>query len=254
MDYWIYPVAIIGGFVAGFINTIAGNGSAITLTILMEMMGLPGNVANASNRVGLLAQTGISVWVFNKEGKLKPDRLTWLMVAIMFVGAMGGLWLASTISNEEFKSVFSYLMVMMLFLILVRPKRWLKPSDSANRPSIWFMAPFLLMMGFYGGFIQMGMGLFFVAFAVLIAKYDIIEGNAVKLLCVGTYTVVVLAIFAWQGLVDWKAGGLIAIGQVAGGWTCARFASRHPLAGKIAYYVLVVIVVLAIVRLFFDVI
>ena len=70
MDWWVYPVAIIGGFLAGFINTLAGNGSAITLTILMEFMGLPPNVANASNRVGIFSQSIVSTWVFNKKGKI----------------------------------------------------------------------------------------------------------------------------------------------------------------------------------------
>ncbi|MDX5404762.1 MAG: sulfite exporter TauE/SafE family protein, partial [Bacteroidota bacterium] len=51
---------IIGGVGAGIINTLAGNGSAITLTLLMAM-GLDANMANATNRVGAALQTLTSV-------------------------------------------------------------------------------------------------------------------------------------------------------------------------------------------------
>jgi uncharacterized membrane protein YfcA len=56
MEWYIYPIAVLGGFVAGIINTLAGNGSAITLSILTEVIGLPGNLANGTNRVGVLMQ------------------------------------------------------------------------------------------------------------------------------------------------------------------------------------------------------
>ena len=53
----IYLLALVGSFVAGAINTLAGNGSAITLTILTEVLGLPGTVANGTNRVGIATQS-----------------------------------------------------------------------------------------------------------------------------------------------------------------------------------------------------
>jgi uncharacterized membrane protein YfcA len=52
LHWYHYAIAIIGSAVAGSINTLAGNGSAITLTILTELLGLPGNMANGTNRVG----------------------------------------------------------------------------------------------------------------------------------------------------------------------------------------------------------
>ncbi len=42
IEWYHYAIAIAGGVVAGAINTLAGNGSAITLSILTEVMGLPG--------------------------------------------------------------------------------------------------------------------------------------------------------------------------------------------------------------------
>ena len=66
------------------------------------------------------------------------------------------------------------------------------------------------------------------------------------------YTVLVIIIFQLQGLIDWKIGGIIAIGQTAGGYLTARFASSYPKANVWAHRVLVVVVILAVVKLFFG--
>ena len=50
LEYYHYIIAIVGSALAGAINTLAGNGSAITLTILTELLGLPGNMANGTNK------------------------------------------------------------------------------------------------------------------------------------------------------------------------------------------------------------
>ena len=44
-DTQIYLLASSGAFLGGALNTLAGNGSAITLTLLTELLGLPPNVA-----------------------------------------------------------------------------------------------------------------------------------------------------------------------------------------------------------------
>jgi uncharacterized membrane protein YfcA len=62
----------------------------------------------------------------------------------------------------------------------------------------------LLILGFYGGFIQMGMGIFFLAAMVLGAGYDIIRANAIKVLVVALFTVMAILNFEWRGLIDWR--------------------------------------------------
>jgi len=53
-----------------------------------------------------------------------------------------------------------------------------------------------------------------------------------------------------QGMIDWKLGGIMAIGQTLGGFLTARFANRYKKADQVAYYVLIVVMVLAILKLF----
>lgn len=250
MEAWIYPVAIIGGFAAGFINTLAGNGSAITLTILMEVMGLPPNVANASNRVGIMSQSLVSTWIFHKKAKIDWPGNRW-HILVVFLGAMVGLLLARYISNEGFRMVYGFLMLAMLVVVLANPKRWIQPKPQTRPLPAWLLGLGFFLLGIYGGFIQMGMGVIFLAFTVLVARMDLVRSNALKIAVVGAYTWVVLLVFAWQGWVDWQAGGLIAIGQVCGAWVCSRFAATHPLANVVAHRVLVAVVLFAVAKVFF---
>ena len=249
MDWYIYVIAIVGSFFAGAINTLAGSGSAITLTILTELLGLPPNMANGTNRIGVLTQSWAGSYAFYKNGKLNLRGSKRYIIPTV-IGAIFGVIAAVYISNEQFKTVFSYLMVAMLFIILIKPKRWLQETNIKNPPSLFVAIPLFLALGFYGGFIQMGMGVFYLAAMVLIAKYNIIDSNAVKSFVVAIYTIVVVAIFQYKGMIDWYFGCLLAIGQTTGGWMTATYASRYKSADIWAYRLLVLVVVFAILKLF----
>ena len=73
LQLWqIHLLAVLAGFVAGIINTLAGNGSAITLPFL-TFLGLPTGIANATNRVGVVVQSLVGYLTFRKGG-IKSDR------------------------------------------------------------------------------------------------------------------------------------------------------------------------------------
>ena len=249
MEWYIYVIAIVGSFFAGAINTLAGSGSVITLTILTELIGLPPNIANGTNRIGVLTQSWAGSYAFHKNGKLHLEGSKRYIIPTV-IGAIIGVWAAVYVSNEQFKTVFSYLMVGMLFVILIKPKRWLQETDIKNPPSLLIAVPLFLALGFYGGFIQMGMGVFYLAAMVLIAKHNIIDSNAVKSFVVAVYTIAVVAIFQYKGMIDWSVGLLLAIGQTAGGWFTANYASQYEEANVWAYRLLVIVVVFGILKLF----
>ena len=249
LELYHYIIAITGAAFAGFINTLAGNGSAITLTILTEVLQLPGNIANGTNRIGVFFQSSASTYAFYKNEKLDlaKGRQPIFFIAL---GAILGVLLAIWVSNEQFKQVFRFMLVVMLFAILIKPKRWLQKTNPNKKMNPWISIPLFLALGFYGGFIQMGMGVLFLIIMVLIAGYNIIDANVLKSFVVALYTIVAIAIFHWQGLIDWRIGMIMAIGQTAGGWWTANFASNYPQADIWAYRVLVIVVVGALLNMF----
>jgi len=249
MDAHVWFIAIAGATFAGAINTLAGNGSAITLTLLTELMGLPGNVANGTNRVGILMQTTAGGFAFYRNGRLNLKRSEWYLIFSSF-GAIAGTLVAVRISNEQFRDVFKFLMVFLLFLILVKPERWLHETDTMRKPNWWLAGPLFLALGFYGGFIQMGMGLFFLAAMVLGARYSMIDANALKSVVVGVIQVIAVVGFWYKGMIDWRIGSIMAVGQAAGGYLTAHYASRFPQANIWAHRLLVIVVILTLAQLF----
>lgn len=249
MEWYYYLIAIVGAALAGAINTFAGNGSAITLTILTEMLGLPPNLANGTNRIGIMSQSIAGTYAYHKNDKLNIAA-GWKYIVPIVIGAIAGVLVAVWVSNEQFRAVFRFLMVFMLLIILVKPKRWFRETDEANAPPYLLALPFCLALGFYGGFIQMGMGVFFLAITVLFLRFSLTDANALKIFTVGLYTIFVIAIFQWKGLIDWKIGGIMAIGQTFGGYFTAVYAAQNKSAEVWAYRLLVLVVVWSILQQF----
>ncbi len=249
MEFHVVAIAILGGFAAGVINTLAGNGSAITLSILTEIIGLPGNIANATNRVGVQLQGLASSTAFLRHGKGIRKEARYL-IFVASIGAILGVWAAINVSNEQFISVFKYLLIFLLFVTFVNPKKWLVKTSDAAKIHPWIAVPSFLILGFYGGFIQMGMGVVFLVVTVLVMRFNMIDANALKTYIVTIYTIVVLAIFEWRGLIQWEVGLIIAIGQMAGGYLTGEFASRSEKAELWAYRVLVLVIIWAILSTF----
>ena len=240
---------MVGGFVAGVVNTLAGNGSAITLSILTEVLGLPPNVANGTNRIGVLAQGWASSFSFIKNGKVDFKRSKWPII-IGLVGALLGVYVAVNVSNDQFKIVFKYMLLVMLGVILIKPKRWLIEYTDTAPLNMWIATPLFFAIGFYGGFIQMGMGVLFLMMTVLILKYNIIDANALKTILVAIYTIAIVIIFHFNDLINWKMGLTIAIGQAVGGYLTAEFASKYKGVEIWAYRLLVIVVIAAALSLF----
>lgn len=244
-----FGLILVGGFLAGVMNTLAGYGSLISLSLLMEVIGLPPTIANATNRVNVLAQCSASSYGYYKNGKVDLKSNGWI-IATMTLGAIVGVITVLQISNEQFKGIFRYLILFMFFMILLKPKRWMRDSNTKSTFPLPIRVVAFFALGFYGGFIQMGMGVFFLVVMVFLEGKTLINSNGIKVSIVAIYTAIVLAIFHYKGLVDWKAGMLIAIGQTVGGYLTAKYASQSPNANKWAYYVLLIIVLVVIIYQF----
>ncbi|HOH22693.1 MAG TPA: TSUP family transporter, partial [Bacteroidales bacterium] len=58
-------ILIISGVIVGFINTLAGGGTVISISVFM-FLGLPPLVANGTNRVPIVFQNLASAYLYHK--------------------------------------------------------------------------------------------------------------------------------------------------------------------------------------------
>lgn len=223
MAWYIYPAVIAAGFGCGFINTLAGSGSLITLPLLI-FLGLPANVANGTNRVGVLIQNMVAVGSFRQK-RVLDLRGALMLAAPAAIGSLIGAQIAVNLDEQMMRRTIGALMVAMLIIILARPKRWLegRPEALQERPG-WGQLLLFFAIGIYGGFIQAGVGIFLLAGLVLSVGYDLVRANAVKVLIIFIFTIFALVIFVLNDQVLWSIGLLLAAGNAVGGWIAARLA------------------------------
>ncbi len=241
--WYSYVGILIAGLAAGYINTLAGSGSLITLPLLI-FFGLPPTVANGTNRIGVLLQTLTATVSFQRQGVLKWRQALFLLLA-SGSGAVVGALIAVDLNQEAMRRTIGVMMLVMLVVLFIQPKRWLTVEEGAleKEPSLQQFIIFFAI-GIYGGFIQAGVGVFLLAGLVLSVGYDLVHANAVKSLLVFGFTLLALAVFILNDQVDWGMGIALAIGNSIGGWYAAKTAVKQG-AGFIRWLLIVVVFVAA---------
>ena len=242
--WYLYVAVIAAGFAAGFINTVAGSGSLITLPLLI-FLGLPATVANGTNRVAILLQNVVGVSSYRQQ-KILDFRGGLILALPALVGAIVGARIAVDLDEVLMRRVIGGLMVLMLIVMMIRPNRWL--TGQVGEPLRRFRLKESLVffaIGVYGGFIQAGVGIFLLAGLVLGAGYDLVRANAIKVFIVLIYTPLALAIFVFNHQVHWGMGLTLAVGNMLGALVASRLAVRKG-APFVRFILIAVIVVSAI--------
>ncbi len=223
MSWLIVFALIFSGVFVGFINTLAGGGTIISIALLM-VLGLPANVANGTNRIAVIFQNITSAGSFAQQKVLDFRKGSWLALPTI-IGSVIGAQLAVDIQEELFRKAMAVIMLVMLFFIIYKPSVWLKGQDKLvlRKVSVWQYIIFFFI-GLYGGFIQVGVGYFLLAGIVLGAGYDLVKANAIKVWIVLLYTPFALIVFVLNGQVNWKYGLIHAIGNVTGAYIASKWA------------------------------
>ena len=213
------------GLVAGFINTLAGSGSLLTLPILI-LLGLPANVANGTNRVGVTMQNIVAVATFRRRGAL-PLEGSWKLIVPSVVGGVIGAMLAVDLDERLLRQTIAVLMIVLIVVMLLKPERWIAAHAEPREARLLVEVPLFFAIGIYGGFLQVSVGLFLIAGLVLASGYELVGANAMKNLIVLMFTVAALVVFVVNDQVDWLLGLLLGAGQAVGAWVAAHFAVKR---------------------------
>jgi uncharacterized membrane protein YfcA len=211
---------VAGGLFAGFVNTVAGGGSAITIPILVEILSDP-LLANGTNRVAILLQNSAGVAGFQR-GRVVPWGRVRPLILPVLGGALAGSWVATRIDPDTMEIVFAIVIVGVALSVLVSPKRW----EGGGEPRLGTVANLVVFtaIGFYGGFVQAGVGFLILAGLVLGGGLNLVSGNAAKVVLILAFTIVALPVFLIAGQVSLLAGGVLAIGNMTGAWIASNLA------------------------------
>ncbi|MCI0694394.1 TSUP family transporter [candidate division KSB1 bacterium] len=233
-------ILFFAGAISGFINILAGGGSLLTLPVLI-FLGLPAATANGTNRISILIQSLAGVAGFHQLNVF-PWRAGLLAAIPALTGAIIGANLAIDISDTLFKQILAGLMIGMLILIFIDPGRRIRESRKPMTP--WrrvFFAIGFFGVGLFGGFIQAGVG-FLIISLMLLAGFDLVATNAVKVLVTVIFTIAALAVFILHGEMNYLLGVSLGAGSAVGGWLATRFAVRKGHAWIRAFVIIMVVI------------
>ncbi len=237
-----------GGIAAGFINVVAGGGSLITLPLLI-FIGIPPTSANGTLRIAIFAQGLVAVRRFHTAGAIQWKTAATLVWPV-WLGAIAGAVVASNMADTDFKSMIGWITLVAGGVVAMDLNKVLAgrtTKHSTARRIAFYLA--LIVVGFYGGLAQAGVGYLFLAALVLAGGYTLVEANVMKVVLVMAFTPLTILIFGLNSKIHIGYALVLAVGQALGGYFGAGVALSR--GASIIRPVLVVVVVAAAIKLLF---
>lgn len=218
---WEVAVLILAGLAGGFINVMAGGGSVITVPVMI-FLGIPGPIANGTNRLPIMVQNISASLTYMRHG-IPQKKLIVSLSLCALPGAMAGALLGVSIPTDTFNFVLAGVMALVLIAMVVGP-RSVSMNNAVHLSKSRKILGHVLMLGagFWGGFIQIGMGFILLPILHRALGLDLVTASIHKVFIILIYTTAALFVFGSQLPLLWWVGGIMAIGNAVGGWLGAR--------------------------------
>jgi len=209
------------GVLASFINVTAGGGSSLSLPVLI-FLGVDPSVANGTNRLAILLQNASASASFRNE-KVYQTKESVIYALLTIPGAVLGAYYATRISDELFRKALAIVMIGVVISLII-PKSNIK--EGVKKRFSWLIYPGFVVLGFYGGFIQVGIGILIMALIQRCLDCNLVLTNVHKAFIIMLNTIPSLIIFVITGNMIWTLGIALAVGMTAGAWWAARLSVR----------------------------
>ena len=219
----------------------AGGGSSLTLPTLI-FLGLDSAVANGTNRLAIIIQNISAVRSFKQED-YHDFKTSFKLSLFTLPGAIIGAIAATNIDNLLFQKILGIIMIgIIISMVIPRNKNVDESGNIKSKVPVYFA---MIGIGFYGGFIQVGVGFLLMASLRYLMKLNLILVNMHKVFIVLIYTVPAFIIFIATDNVNWLMGIVLAAGNAIGGWWAAKFSVKKG-EGFIKIILIIAVLIMAI--------
>lgn len=239
---------VFTGIATGFLNVMAGGGSMLSVPIMI-FLGVPGTVANATNRIAILPQTMSAIWAFKRKG-FGHFKLSLSLAACTIPGTIIGASLAARVSNDQFNNLLAGVMLIVLIIMSLPQVKTVERGQQPSQKRVIAGHALMVLIGFWGGFIHIGVGFLMMPILNRVMQFDLVTTNAHKVFIIMCYTSVALLVFASQLELIWKYGIALGIGMSIGAWLAANLQIKQGI-GAIKLTLNIVIVAFIIKLIFF---
>lgn len=232
MDEWLVWLCLAAA-AAGVVNAVAGGGTLLTFPALILALGESAEasvVANATSTTALFPGSLASMWGYCREFRGTAHWIRWLLWPSILGGLLGS-WLVVQLPATWFKLLIPWLILTATLLFLLQP--WIARKTGIGQrheePSpqvIWAIVAFQFLVGIYGGYFGAGIGILMLSSLALMGVGDIHKMNALKTLFASVMNGLAVAIFLWNGKVNWHYAIPMIVAASVGGFLGASVARR----------------------------
>lgn len=210
-------------FVAGFIDSIAGGGGMVSVPAML-IAGFSPIETLGTNKLQSLFGSGSATLAYARGGHVTLR--TQLPMAVMSaLGAAIGAAITTYIPGDVLKGLMPLLLIAIALYFGFKPT--ISDTDQHQR-----MTPFLFgltivpLIGFYDGVFGPGTGSFFMLAFVMLAGFGLLKATAHTKMLNFASNIGAFCIFAASGVIIWKVGLLMGVGQFLGAQTGSRLAMK----------------------------
>ncbi len=222
----IFLMLCTGGFLAAFVDSIAGGGGLISVPVLLAA-GLPTHLALGTNKFASSAGTFSSASRYIKSGKTNNELLIKL-VPFTILGAILGVTTVLAIDDKILNSlVFIMISIVAIYTFKSKDlgnKNTFKEITKDNLRLGIFMA---FALGFYDGFFGPGAGAFLTFGFIKIYGFDFLHASANTKVLNLTSNVTSLILFMINGQIIYKVGIVFGLSMIVGANVGSRLAIKN---------------------------
>jgi hypothetical protein len=199
--------------------------------------------------VAIFSQNIFAVAGFKSKG-ISEVRYSLILGISALMGAVIGAKVAVEIRGDLFNKILAVIMIAVVLSTITNLSKTekIEKDDSLIRRIAGTIVFFFI--GIYGGFIQAGVGFLIIGALTTIHGFKLVKTNSIKVFVVMVYTIAALAVFIFEGKINWLYGIVLACGNSAGAWFASRWSVKK--GDKVLKWILLVAVIALAIKLWFG--
>jgi uncharacterized membrane protein YfcA len=217
-------VLVIVFFLTTVVGVVTGSNSLVTVPVMFQF-GVEPKVAVATNMFGLTFMAVGATIPFIRRGKIEFRKISPLVALTVISSAIGAL-LVGLITDQGIKLIVSTAMIAVAVFTLIRRNKGIEKVSAVSRGALVLTYVLTFLLGIYGGLYSGGYVT--ILTAVCVAFFGMTFSEAVastKFINIFSSTVATV-VFAWQNLIDYKLGIILAVTMFVGAYIGAHYVTR----------------------------
>ena len=224
MDPFTIGAIVVGGLVAGVVNTLVGGGTSIVLPLLIAL-GYDPQLANGTNRFCVAFQAGAAAATFRRHSK-QPARQQVPPIVAAIAGAIPGAWLATWLDPTLFREILGWVLLAGVVFFFTSPKKKDAEGTVPATSLPWSGLVACFLFGVYGGFIGAGIGVLILLYLPRLLGLPLVAMVEIKVWMVLALSAAAGVVYLIEGQVSWGIVAALLPSYMVGGVLGAKLTIR----------------------------